>query len=166
MDVDEVVSGLILELRRGTLILLVLSQMKEPTYGYSLVKTLSDNQIPMDANTLYPLLRRLEGQGLLSSRWDTAQGKPRKYYQITEVGTEVLEKTKTYWKRFSEHVDNLLEGTVLIRICWSAIFMPSHAGCRESSGRMWPRNCEVWWMICSPTDAGTSPQRKKICGWC
>lgn len=112
MDVDEVVSGLILELRRGTLILLVLSQMKEPTYGYSLVKTLSDNQIPMDANTLYPLLRRLEGQGLLSSQWDTAQGKPRKYYQITEAGTEVLEKTKIYWKSFSDHVDKLLEETV------------------------------------------------------
>lgn len=112
MDVDEVVSGLILELRRGTLILLVLSQMKEPTYGYSLVKTLSDNQIPMDANTLYPLLRRLEGQGLLSSQWDTAQGKPRKYYQITEVGMEVLEKTEIYWKNFSDHVDKLLEGTV------------------------------------------------------
>lgn len=112
MDVDEVVSGLILELRRGTLILLVLSQMKEPTYGYSLVKTLSDNQIPMDANTLYPLLRRLEGQGMLSSQWDTAQGKPRKYYQITEAGMEVLEKTKTYWKNFSDHVDKLLEGTV------------------------------------------------------
>ena len=112
MDIDEVVSGLILELRRGTLILLVLSQMKEPTYGYSLVKTLSDNQIPMDANTLYPLLRRLEGQGLLSSQWDTAQGKPRKYYQITEAGMEVLEKTKIYWKSFSDHVDKLLEGTV------------------------------------------------------
>ena len=112
MDVDEVVSGLILELRRGTLILLVLSQMKEPTYGYSLVKTLSDNQIPMDANTLYPLLRRLEGQGLLSSQWDTAQGKPRKYYQITEAGMEVLEKTEIYWKNFSDHVDKLLEGTV------------------------------------------------------
>lgn len=112
MDVDEVVSGLILELRRGTLILLVLSQMKEPTYGYSLVKTLSDNQIPMDANTLYPLLRRLEGQGLLSSQWDTAQGKPRKYYQITEAGMEVLEKTKIYWKNFSDHVDKLLEETV------------------------------------------------------
>ncbi len=112
MDVDEVVSGLILELRRGTLILLVLSQMKEPTYGYSLVKTLSDNQIPMDANTLYPLLRRLEGQGLLSSQWDTAQGKPRKYYQITEAGMEVLEKTKIYWKSFSDHVDKLLEETV------------------------------------------------------
>lgn len=112
MNVDEVVSGLILELRRGTLILLVLSQLRAPTYGYSLVKTLSENQIPMDANTLYPLLRRLEGQGLLSSHWDTAQSKPRKYYQITQPGLEVLEKTKAYWKAFSNHVDQLLEGTI------------------------------------------------------
>ena len=54
MNADEVVSGMILELRRGTLILLVLGQMGKPTYGYSLVKQLNDCQIPMDANTLYP----------------------------------------------------------------------------------------------------------------
>ena len=112
MNVDEVVYGLILELRRGTLILLVLGQMGKPTYGYSLVKQLNDCQIPMDANTLYPLLRRLEGQGLLESQWDTAQGKPRKYYQITPMGQEVLEKTKVYWKTFSNQVDKLLEGNV------------------------------------------------------
>lgn len=112
MNVDEVVSGLILELRRGTLILLVLGQMGKPTYGYSLVKQLNDCKIPMDANTLYPLLRRLEGQGLLESQWDTAQGKPRKYYQITPMGQEVLEKTKAYWKTFSNQVDKLLEGNV------------------------------------------------------
>lgn len=110
MNVDETVSGLVLELRRGTLILLVLSQLREPMYGYSLVKKLNDNQIPMDANTLYPLMRRLEGQGLLESRWDTGESKPRKYYQITEDGRAVLEKTRNYWKTFSANVDSLLEG--------------------------------------------------------
>lgn len=109
MNVDETVSGLILELRRGTLILLVLSQLRRPTYGYSLVKKLNDNSIPMDANTLYPLMRRLEGQGLLTSQWDTAESKPRKYYQTTEAGLEVLEKTRAYWKTFSDNVDALLE---------------------------------------------------------
>ena len=107
---DEVVSGLVLELRRGTLILLVLSQMKEPTYGYNLVKRLNDRDIPMDANTLYPLMRRLEGQGLLKSQWDTGEGKPRKYYQITPDGPEVLEKTKQYWDKFSMNVNAMLEG--------------------------------------------------------
>ena len=109
MNIEETVSGLKQELRRGTLILLVLSQMKKPMYGYSLVKKLSDNGIPMDANTLYPLMRRLEGQGLLQSSWDTSESKPRKYYQITEDGNAVLEKTKKYWKIFSTNVDTLLE---------------------------------------------------------
>lgn len=110
MKVEDTVAGLVLELRRGTLILLVLSQLREPMYGYSLVKKLNDNAIPMDANTLYPLMRRLEGQGLLKSQWDTAESKPRKYYQITEDGLDVLEKTKAYWKTFSAQVDLLLEG--------------------------------------------------------
>lgn len=109
MNIDETVSGLVQELRRGTLILLVLSQLREPMYGYSLVKKLSDHQIPIDANTLYPLMRRLEGQGLLESRWDTGESKPRKYYQITQDGLRVLEKTIGYWKAFSENVDKLLE---------------------------------------------------------
>ena len=112
MNIDETVSGLILELRRGTLILLVLSQLKEPMYGYSLVKKLNDHQIPMDANTLYPLMRRLEGQGLLESRWDTGESKPRKYYQITTDGNAVLEKTKDYYKTFSANVETLLEGEI------------------------------------------------------
>lgn len=110
MNIDDTVSGLILELRRGTLILLVLSQLKEPRYGYSLVKKLNDCDIPMDANTLYPLLRRLEGQGLLCSHWDTAESKPRKYYQMTAEGLAVLERAQKYWNTFSTNVNALLEG--------------------------------------------------------
>ncbi|MBQ2837755.1 MAG: PadR family transcriptional regulator [Oscillospiraceae bacterium] len=110
MSIEDTVSGLVLELRRGTLILLVLSQLREPMYGYSLVRKLNDHDVPMDANTLYPLMRRLESQGLLASQWDTSEAKPRKYYQITEDGLAVLEKTKAYWKTFSANVDSLLEG--------------------------------------------------------
>lgn len=110
MNIDETVSGLVQELRRGTLILLVLSQLKEPMYGYDLVKKLNEKAIPIDANTLYPLMRRLESQGMLTSRWDTGEAKPRKYYQITQDGTTVLEKTKTYWNTFSKNVNELLEG--------------------------------------------------------
>lgn len=108
MSVNDTVSGLKQELRRGTLILLVLSQLREAMYGYSLVKQLNDHDIPMDANTLYPLLRRLEGQGLLESRWDTGEAKPRKYYKITEDGLAVLEKTTAYWRDFSANVEELL----------------------------------------------------------
>ena len=110
MSIEDTVSGLVLELRRGTLILLVLSQLREQMYGYSLVRKLNDHDVPMDANTLYPLMRRLESQGLLASQWDTSEAKPRKYYQITEDGLAVLEKTKAYWKTFSTNVDSLLEG--------------------------------------------------------
>ena len=110
MSIEDTVSGLVLELRRGTLILLVLSQLRKPMYGYNLVKKLKDNAIPINANPLYPLMRRLEGQGLLQSQWDTGESKPRKYYQITEDGQAVLEKTKAYWKTFSTNVDLLLEG--------------------------------------------------------
>jgi DNA-binding PadR family transcriptional regulator len=108
LNIDDTVSGLKQELRRGTLILLVLSQLREDMYGYSLVKQLNDHDIPMDANTLYPLLRRLEGQGLLESRWDTAESKPRKYYKITENGLAVLQKTTVYWRNFSANVEELL----------------------------------------------------------
>lgn len=110
MNVDEVVSGLILELRRGTLILLVLNQLQEPKYGYNLVKELQDHGVPMEANTLYPLMRRLESQGLLKSEWDTAEAKPRKYYTITEDGKEVLQRVKESWKTFSQNVNQLLDG--------------------------------------------------------
>ena len=110
MNHDEIVSGLILELRRGSLILLVLSQLSEPMYGYNLVKILSDNGIPIEANTLYPLMRRLEAQGLLSSQWETSEAKPRKYYVITQDGQIVLEKTKAHWYSFAEKIYSLLEG--------------------------------------------------------
>ncbi len=109
MNHDEVVSGIILELRRGTLIILVLSQLKQPMYGYHLVKRLQDYNIPIEANTLYPLMRRLESQGLLKSEWETSESKPRKYYKITEDGLIILEKTIKQWKSFSENVNNLLE---------------------------------------------------------
>lgn len=110
MDIAQTVSALKQELRRGTLILLVLARLREPTYGYSLVKSLNEKHIPMDANTLYPLLRRLEGQGLLTSQWDTGENKPRKYYQITDDGRQVLSQTQAYWEEFSRNVEELLKG--------------------------------------------------------
>ena len=108
MNHDEVVAGLIQEFRRGTLIMLVLSQLKEPMYGYSLVKVLEEADISIEGNTLYPLMRRLESQGLLKSEWETDGAKPRKYYVITEDGTIVLEKITQHWRKFSESIQKLL----------------------------------------------------------
>ena len=86
----DLLSALLLELRRGTLTISVLSQMKEPKYGYALVQSLEEKGVSIDPNTLYPLLRRLESQGLLESKWETKGTKPRKYYQRTEYGTKDL----------------------------------------------------------------------------
>ena len=109
MNIDETVSGLILELRRGTLILLVLSQLRKPMYGYSLVKKLNDSQIPIDPNTLYPLMRRLEGQGLLKSEWETSGTKPRKYYQITEEGKAVCARMEQAWRETVINMESFLK---------------------------------------------------------
>ena len=85
----DLLTGLIQELRRGTLILSVLSQMGQPKYGYALVQSLEKQGIAIDPNTLYPLLRRLEKQGLLRSEWEMGESKPRKYYQRTPHGDRI-----------------------------------------------------------------------------
>lgn len=110
MEHNEIVAGLTLELRRGTLVMLVLSQLDQPMYGYNLVKNLNDNNIPIEANTLYPLMRRLEAQGLLSSEWETSGNKPRKYYVITADGKKVLEEIKKHWYESVKSINLMLEG--------------------------------------------------------
>ena len=105
----ELLTSLLLELRRGTLTLSVLSQMKKPKYGYALVQSLEEKGVFIDPNTLYPLLRRLEGQGLLESRWETGGTKPRKYYRRTEYGTEIYEKLKAHWTELSAGMGLLLK---------------------------------------------------------
>lgn len=107
MGKEDVLSGLILELRRGTIVLSVLSKLKKPMYGYSLVSELADSGFSIEANTLYPLLRRLESQGLLNSEWETGGAKPRKYYSTTEVGNEVQEKLRSHWLETVSSMDKL-----------------------------------------------------------
>lgn len=109
MNHEDVVAGLIQELRRGTLVMTVLCRLKQPTYGYNLVKTLQDNGITIEANTLYPLMRRLESQGLLQSEWETGEAKPRKYYKITKDGLLVLKNITQHWNEFSKNLNTLLE---------------------------------------------------------
>ncbi|WP_342527746.1 PadR family transcriptional regulator [Chryseomicrobium sp. FSL W7-1435] len=107
---SEQISPLVTELRRGTLILAVLSQLKTPQYGYSLVQALEQASVSIDQSTLYPLLRRLEKQQLVSSTWDTTEARPRKYYVLTEQGHQVLEELYREWKQMSLNLQNLLEG--------------------------------------------------------
>jgi len=105
---EEIISGFVLELRRGTVVLCVLAKLKEPTYGYSLIAELSETGVAIEANTLYPLLRRLEGQGLLESSWNTEGAKPRKYYVTTAFGKEVLSELKKRWQKTARSVEDLL----------------------------------------------------------
>ncbi|NLV59987.1 MAG: PadR family transcriptional regulator [Clostridiales bacterium] len=109
MDRAELVANFSQELRRGTLILCVLANLKEPTYGYGLIEMLSKTGISIEANTLYPLLRRLEGQGLLASTWNTEGAKPRKYYNLTGLGEEVLGELKTHWHGMVRSMNEILE---------------------------------------------------------
>ncbi len=106
---DEQVSALILELRRGTLILSVLSRLRQPTYGYKLVQELEQYGVPIEGNTLYPLMRRLESQGLLRSEWDTDSNKPRKYYVMTDGGQYVFAKVSQHWKDYINNINALLK---------------------------------------------------------
>ena len=80
----------------------------EPVYGYNLVEKLALKGVPVEANTLYPLLRRLSSQGLLDNRWDTSTSKPRKYYVITEKGKQVRGDLKNQWKKMAEAVDRMM----------------------------------------------------------
>lgn len=107
-EVNEVLSSFILELRRGTIVLSVLSQLGEQQYGYTLVKCLEEKGVLVDTNTLYPLLRRLEKQKILSSEWETDGNKPRKYYKRTEFGNQVYIKLIEYWKQMTENINGLL----------------------------------------------------------
>ncbi len=110
MDISEIVSGLVLELRRGTIVLCALKKLETPMYGYNLVSELTQSGIPVEANTLYPLLRRLESQGLLESRWETGESKPRKYYAATEAGKEVSKALERNWRATVESMNSILEG--------------------------------------------------------
>ena len=89
-DAEELHRGIVAELRRGLSVVMVLARLDREQYGYSLQKDLETAGLPVDQNTLYPLLRRLESQGLLSSAWKVEEQRPRRYYARTVLGTTVL----------------------------------------------------------------------------
>ncbi len=105
------VDKLALELRRGTLALAVLSQLRESRHGYSLVRRLSERGLEVEQGTLYPLLRRLDEQGLLNSRWDVAGSRPRKYYTLSRQGAEALAAMTGLWRDLVRTTRKLLDET-------------------------------------------------------
>ncbi|MFD2654729.1 PadR family transcriptional regulator [Gracilibacillus thailandensis] len=108
-DANEYLDKLLQELRRGTITISVLSQLSEPQYGYSLVTMLEEKGIHVEPGTLYPLLRRLEKQGLLESKWDTKETRPRKYYLLSETGKEVYELLIVEWQQIVESMSNVID---------------------------------------------------------
>ena len=109
MENDELVQNMLLELRRGVLSIAVLSQLSREEYGYSLLKALSDKGMEIDQSTLYPLLRRLESQGLLQSDWRIMdESRPRRYYVISPQGRAVLTKLKREWSTMAETMSKML----------------------------------------------------------
>jgi len=109
MENDELVQNILLELRRGVISIAVLSQLSKEEYGYSLLKALSDKGLEVDQSTLYPLLRRLESQGLLQSDWRIAdEARPRRYYVISAQGKTVLTKLKREWSAMTATMTQML----------------------------------------------------------
>lgn len=108
MDESTLLGNILLEMRRGTLTLAVLSQLKQPCYGYSLLQQLEQKNTSIEPGTLYPLLRRLEAQGLLESQWDTAESRPRKYYLLSSRGLEMYETLKLEWRRICMDMEGLV----------------------------------------------------------
>jgi DNA-binding PadR family transcriptional regulator len=107
-NVDTTVGGLVLELRRGAIVLSVLSQLEKPQYGYSLVGVLENKGFSIDPGTLYPLLRRLEKQGLLQSEWDTNEARPRKYYVLSEEGHVAYRELCAEWNSMVRSIQELV----------------------------------------------------------
>ena len=110
MHEDELLQSLIVDLRRGTLVLAVLCSLNKAKYGYSLLQDMENQGIRIEANTLYPLLRRLESQGLLKSEWDTAESRPRKYYILSDRGKMLYAKLRDEWRHMTREMENLLAG--------------------------------------------------------
>jgi PadR family transcriptional regulator, regulatory protein PadR len=94
---DELLATHLQELRRGTVVLACLLILRRPNYGYALLDLLDQRGFAVDANTLYPLLRRLEKQGLLTSDWNTEETRPRKFYRTSADGDALAETLSRDW---------------------------------------------------------------------
>jgi len=106
----EIIQNIQQEMKRGTLVLAVLTQVDTPEYGYSLIEALTSKGMAVEQNTLYPLLRRLEKQGLLESIWQLEENRPRRYYKISALGISVREALINDWKILEQTMSTLIGG--------------------------------------------------------
>lgn len=106
---ETILENLVSELKRGTQILAVLAHLHRGQYGYSLLQDLSAQGVSIEAGTLYPLLRRLESQGLLKSEWDTSETRPRKYYTLSADGNATFAALKKAWQTLTAEMETVLK---------------------------------------------------------
>jgi PadR family transcriptional regulator, regulatory protein PadR len=104
----EVLENLRLELRRGCLILAVLAELRTERYGYTLRKALADQGMEIDEGTLYPLLRRLENQGLLASEWREEEKRNKRFYRLSTEGKLILKQLTAEWKSINASLNGIL----------------------------------------------------------
>jgi PadR family transcriptional regulator, regulatory protein PadR len=97
-----------LELRRGCLTLAVLSQLRAEHYGYTLRKALADLGLDIDEGTLYPLLRRLETQGLLTSEWREEGGRKKRFYRLSPDGRHILKQLLAEWNGINQSLERIV----------------------------------------------------------
>ncbi len=109
-DNQGLLENLRLELRRGSLILAVLACLRSEQYGYTLRKSLADRGMEIEEGTLYPLLRRLETQGLLLSEWREEEKRNKRFYRLSPLGAEVLQKLLAEWKAIDSSLDQIVKG--------------------------------------------------------
>jgi PadR family transcriptional regulator PadR len=100
--------NLVSELRGGTFVLAVLSRLEQEQYGYALSQLLAEKGMDVDQGTLYPLLRRLEKQGLLESRWSVEGSQPRRYYKLSREGREALRALSGEWRSLFAAINRLI----------------------------------------------------------
>src|SRR5689334_14308797 len=97
-----------MELRRGSLVLAVLGALKAEQYGYTLRKSLAERGTEIDEGTLYPLLRRLESQGLLASEWREEEKRQKRFYRLSAEGRAILRRLTVEWKSIQSSLDGIL----------------------------------------------------------
>lgn len=108
-DFDEQLEKHRQELRRGAIVLAVLAQLRKEHYGYSLRKSLESKGLPMDEGTLYPLIRRLEKQGLLNSEWRVEANRKKRFYQLNTLGEQLLISLTKEWHSMNDTIQHILD---------------------------------------------------------
>lgn len=110
-DENERLNKLTMELRRGLLVMAVLEALRGPHYGYSLRRFLGDRGLEVDEGTLYPLLRRLESQGLLTSDWEIQEGRKRRVYRLSAGGETARQAMLDEWRQLNHALNTISEST-------------------------------------------------------